>query len=278
MLDGDVHYCYGAACERSGASKCARCHTAWYCGRECLRRDWPRHKPHCESAAAARAGQAAAAPATAAPAAAQAPAQEGTQEGPRSPPSGKEGTTTIQSPLRNNGSKEEEEGGGDGEHTRETSQSPQDADRAARHHLEALRADGASDITADPSRSGCAMCGKTQAPATDGKPAVKLRRCTGCETAWYCGKECQFAAWPAHKKACQDIKRLRDLAEKDKDAPATHTTRPWLQTFADSDLEWPNEPPPGISNAAATTLVRSPELRGLLPGTCSVVTGSRKDL
>ena len=30
------------------------------------------------------------------------------------------------------------------------------------------------------------------------------KRCTRCETALYCGRECQVKHWPVHKNICQD--------------------------------------------------------------------------
>ncbi|KAL1947288.1 hypothetical protein VTO73DRAFT_14249 [Trametes versicolor] len=47
---------------------------------------------------------------------------------------------------------------------------------------------------------------KCRRPPQDGS---KLRRCGGCATALYCGKECQKSAWPLHKQWCL---RLADAA------------------------------------------------------------------
>jgi SAM-dependent methyltransferase len=43
----------------------------------------------------------------------------------------------------------------------------------------------------------CGNCGKTD---------EKLSRCARCYLQMYCGKECQIAHWPQHKKVCQKIK------------------------------------------------------------------------
>jgi len=47
------------------------------------------------------------------------------------------------------------------------------------------------------SEAKCANCGK-------GKEAgqAELQRCSACQRVWYCGKECQKAAWKGHKKTC----------------------------------------------------------------------------
>ncbi|KAF7368025.1 MYND-type domain-containing protein [Mycena sanguinolenta] len=43
----------------------------------------------------------------------------------------------------------------------------------------------------------CQWCNKTDQGL--GRP---LRRCSKCEAASYCSKECQTRDWPAHKKIC----------------------------------------------------------------------------
>ena len=52
----------------------------------------------------------------------------------------------------------------------------------------------------------CDGCG-----APEKKGIVKLRACTGCLNARYCGDACQRAAWKGHKKECE---RLREAREK----------------------------------------------------------------
>ena len=42
-------------------------------------------------------------------------------------------------------------------------------------------------------QTSCAHCGK--------QPS-ELKRCPVCKQAWYCGAECQKAAWKKHKKTC----------------------------------------------------------------------------
>jgi MYND finger len=44
----------------------------------------------------------------------------------------------------------------------------------------------------------CVACGAVSAD---------LLRCRACGGAWFCGKECQANAWPAHKKECRKARR-----------------------------------------------------------------------
>jgi hypothetical protein len=46
------------------------------------------------------------------------------------------------------------------------------------------------------SSSACGNCGSR---GTD------LRSCAGCGEAWYCNRNCQRAAWKAHKSACKKV-------------------------------------------------------------------------
>jgi hypothetical protein len=46
-----------------------------------------------------------------------------------------------------------------------------------------------------PSRKVCAMCGAA--------PEKPLKVCTRCRGARYCGRTCQAAHWPVHKKECR---------------------------------------------------------------------------
>lgn len=45
------------------------------------------------------------------------------------------------------------------------------------------------------------------------------KRCSQCETAIYCGKECQLKHWPVHKNSCQesnsDISTLKLIRKAD---------------------------------------------------------------
>ena len=43
----------------------------------------------------------------------------------------------------------------------------------------------------------CGYCGKTGAKSL----------CLGCRGVSFCGKECQTAAWPGHKRACRRAMR-----------------------------------------------------------------------
>mmetsp|Transcript_16687 Transcript_16687/g.24674 ORF Transcript_16687/g.24674 Transcript_16687/m.24674 type:complete len:87 (+) Transcript_16687:182-442(+) len=44
----------------------------------------------------------------------------------------------------------------------------------------------------------CDHCGKMQSLLNK-----KLKECTRCEVIFYCGRDCQKAAWKKHKKVCK---------------------------------------------------------------------------
>jgi len=52
----------------------------------------------------------------------------------------------------------------------------------------------------DMDQDKCDRCGKTQALL-----GRKLKKCTVCQVTFYCGKECQKAAWKKHKKICRTL-------------------------------------------------------------------------
>ncbi|XP_026276432.1 histone-lysine N-methyltransferase SMYD3 isoform X2 [Frankliniella occidentalis] len=37
---------------------------------------------------------------------------------------------------------------------------------------------------------------------------TKLSQCSGCKYVYYCGRECQKASWPIHKKECPNLRRV----------------------------------------------------------------------
>lgn len=49
----------------------------------------------------------------------------------------------------------------------------------------------------------CFVCGETD----------KLSRCSKCQFAFYCGKDCQKSHWNTHKHVCRDMKVLKNLME-----------------------------------------------------------------
>lgn len=63
-------------------------------------------------------------------------------------------------------------------------------------------ADYGSEIVAKLPSHICSWCGKVE-------ETVPLSQCTGCKNIYYCGAECQKAAWPEHKLVCQQLKNER---------------------------------------------------------------------
>lgn len=61
---------------------------------------------------------------------------------------------------------------------------------------------GTGDANELPAGDVCASCG-----LKDGVGEGSLKRCTGCQSALYCGKECQKKEWRGHKKTCQREQR-----------------------------------------------------------------------
>ncbi|KAJ1483782.1 hypothetical protein T484DRAFT_1949274 [Baffinella frigidus] len=62
------------------------------------------------------------------------------------------------------------------------------------------------------SAARCAHCGVQ---------GVTLKHCTRCMHTWYCGAECQKAAWKGHKETCAPPLPLKDVLEKVEAATAT---------------------------------------------------------
>ena len=56
-----------------------------------------------------------------------------------------------------------------------------------------------SDLLSEPPK--CENCGEGAA-----------KRCSSCQTSWYCGRECQVKHWPKHKEPCKLIaKTMKDV-------------------------------------------------------------------
>src|SRR5262245_38859331 len=67
-------------------------------------------------------------------------------------------------------------------------------------------------------------CGNPNCEEEDAPEA--LQRCSRCRNEWYCSRECQAAAWPAHKKSCRRqnfILKFHLEPERIQDPPVTRT-------------------------------------------------------
>ena len=48
-----------------------------------------------------------------------------------------------------------------------------------------------------------AQCAFVACPCHAGRGIPVLKRCTGCNSIWYCSREAQRADWARHKKECR---------------------------------------------------------------------------
>ena len=73
----------------------------------------------------------------------------------------------------------------------------------------------------------CASCG---APGDSIFGGVKLKPCSVCKTAKYCGRECQVEHWKKHKPDCRAPTAVppgdKDKQPKDKGKPPEHSVQP----------------------------------------------------
>ena len=67
----------------------------------------------------------------------------------------------------------------------------------------ARSAAGTSRVQQGPPRGTLFLCQACGRP--DGVAGGKLLNCSKCNWAHYCSKECQVAAWPAHKSRCKEL-------------------------------------------------------------------------
>jgi len=77
---------------------------------------------------------------------------------------------------------------------------------------------------------------------------VPLKRCSGCKQVYYCGAECQNAAWRRHKKTCEPplpLNKVRQNLKADHDASDWRAVLKWerrmeelLEGCTDASCEW----------------------------------------
>ena len=78
--------------------------------------------------------------------------------------------------------------------------------------------------------TSCANCGKGE------EAGIKLKACTACKLVKYCGRECQIAHRPQHKKSCK--KRAKELHDEklfkqpppEEDCPICFLRLPYLES------------------------------------------------
>eukprot|EP00798_Chlamydomonas_sp_ICE-L_P023954 gene23954-9525_t len=82
--------------------------------------------------------------------------------------------------------------------------------RATNRCFDPTAADGDEDMPLfDDEVPVCLHCGKTAEEAFGKEESsTKLKRCSRCMNALYCGVECSKAAWPIHKPICSQTRKL----------------------------------------------------------------------
>jgi hypothetical protein len=110
----------------------------------------------------------------------------------------------------------------------------------------------------------CAQCG---GPATE--------RCAGCRGVHYCGRACQKAAWPGHKRLC---KRTMSAAFGGKQLASERDFvlefwAPHLPTSCDVDVLLPPGEP--LDAGAAFERCRAAAMDGMIPGYSQLPEGER---
>ncbi|KAK9817650.1 hypothetical protein WJX72_000182 [[Myrmecia] bisecta] len=84
---------------------------------------------------------------------------------------------------------------------------------------------------------------------------LKLRKCSGCEQAWYCSAECQKSRWKQHKLFCKTLKQAADEHGSVLPTPAEMPPAPGTPSSA------PGHPPRRIPPVKRSEL---PEVPGFL--------------
>lgn len=106
-------------------------------------------------------------------------------------------------------------------------QAAADAQATAAQHaaVSSTRGKGGQDGgAAEPAEALCAACGA-------GSSSAALKRCSGCHTLWYCGRDCQLKHWAEqHQHDCARLAQLgRLLSSPQTDAALPPTALRLLQ-------------------------------------------------
>jgi len=67
---------------------------------------------------------------------------------------------------------------------------------------------------ADVARLGLAKCARADCGAVESCPKA-FKTCARCHSVVYCGRDCQLAAWPSHKRECKRLAAERDADVSD---------------------------------------------------------------
>ena len=85
----------------------------------------------------------------------------------------------------------------------------------------------------------CTSCGAAESAT------LKLKKCTGCRSVQYCGRDCQRQAWSAHKGTCRCLQeeastRLDEAVQGNDVAAVKSLMAEGVACAGDSSLLWPS--------------------------------------
>ena len=78
-------------------------------------------------------------------------------------------------------------------------------------------AEKASSDDTTPPPAAAATTTSTPACSYCNSTPIKLKRCKGCKSVWYCDAKCQVKHWKTHKRDCKSIKKTTTQEKKTKE-------------------------------------------------------------